>query len=893
MRDKHDARALVQARFDNNEWSRVELIEAAQVDVKTVLDRLETGSQGLRDGESRRRLGIVGLNAFGDRHVRPIVTLLHQFNNPLLLLLAAAALTSILVGEHTDAVIIVLIVALSVILGFINEYRSERAIEDLHRQVRHSATAFREGQPIKVDVATLVPGDFVHLDVGDVVPADLRLVSANGLECDEAALTGEPAAVEKTTNPDADAATSSTAGSCAYMGTIVRTGTGDGVVVKTGLATAFGRIAHRLEAAMPVTAFQRGLKDFSSLLIRITAVLTISIFVLNALFHHPWLESLLFALAVAVGLTPQLLPAIVTISLSTGAKRLAARSVIVKRLVAIEDLGNLQVLFTDKTGTLTLGHISYAGSKDNFGASSTDVLRLGLLCNSAVVTEGHVVSGNALDVALWECAAAAGINLKGFQRIAELPFDYDRRVMSVVVREKSGSATLIVKGAPESVLPRCVEVPPDFQAVLDAQFDAGSRVVAVATKVWQTDSKPSQDDESALHVAGLLLFVDPPKPDVADSLRRLDVLGIELKIATGDNERVAQKVCSDLGVRVRGTLTGKELQAMDDAQLRSALGHTTIFARVSPEQKSRLIKLARVDGTEVGFMGDGVNDAVALHDADVGISVESACDVAKDAADIVLLDKDLGILVDGVIEGRRVFTNTIKYILMGTSSNFGNMFSAAGASLFLSFLPMLPSQILLNNLLYDTGEMTIPTDNVDLELLQRPSHWDMAFIRRFMLLFGPISSVFDFLTFGVMLWVFRAGEHLFQTGWFVESLLTQALVIFVIRTQKTPFFRSRPSLPLLLTTAACVAVAVALPYSPLAATFGFVGLPGAFFGVLLAMIIAYLALAEAGKVLFYRRALMRPTLKRMDLRRLQRMARRFRRPSALSHGNIKADSPGQ
>jgi len=873
-------------------WSCVDVADAARLDAEAVNGRLATSNHGLTSGEARRRLAIVGPNAFGGRRVRPLVTLVRQFNNPLLLLLAAAAITSIIVGEHTDAVIIVLIVALSVVLGFVNEFRSERAIEDLHRQVRHSATVSRDDRPCKIDVAALVPGDFVHLDVGDVVPADLRLTAANGLECDEAALTGEPAAVEKSAIPDANAAGETTAHSCAYMGTIVRSGTGDGIVVKTGLATAFGRIADRLGTAMPVTAFQRGLKDFSALLIRITAVLTISIFVLNAFFHHPWLESLLFALAVAVGLTPQLLPAIVTISLSTGAQRLAARKVIVKRLVAIEDFGNVEVLFTDKTGTLTVGHISYAGSLDRMGAPSADVLRLGLLCNSAVVEDGRVISGNALDAALWEGAAAA-TSIQGYQRGAQLPFDYDRRVMSTVVRDPSGAGTLVVKGAPETIIARCTDVSPEFHAALDAQFSAGSRVIAVATKPWPGEAPPTHADEFALQIAGLLLFVDPPKTDAAASLRRLDVLGIELKIATGDNERVAQKICADLGVAVRGTLVGSEIEAMDDARLRSALSRTTIFARVSPEQKSRLIKLARADGTEVGFMGDGVNDAVALHDADVGISVESACDVAKDAADIVLLDKDLGILADGVVEGRRVFANTIKYVLMGTSSNFGNMFSAAGASLFLSFLPMLPSQILLNNLLYDAGEMTIPTDNVDLDLLQRPSHWDMAFIRRFMLLFGPISSIFDFLTFGVMLWVFRAGEHLFQTGWFVESFMTQSLVIFVIRTRMTPFFRSRPSLPLLVTTAACVAVALALPFSPLAATFGFVALPGAFFGVLLAMIVAYLALAEFGKVLFYRRALAPPPPQISDERRIRRIAGRFRHPGVLSSIEENPDAIGQ
>jgi Mg2+-importing ATPase len=873
-------------------WSRLDVADAARLDVEAVIGRLGTSGRGLGAVEARRRLEIVGPNAFGGRRVRPLFTIARQFNNPLLLLLAAAAITSLFVGEHTDAGIIILIVALSVVLGFVNEYRSERAIEDLHSRVSHTATAFRDGEPCTVDITTLVPGDFVHLDVGDVVPADLRLTVVNGLECDEAALTGEPDAVEKSAIAGPAAGGSPTESSCAYMGTIVRAGTGDGFIVKTGLATAFGRIAHHLDTAMPVTAFQRGLRDFSGLIVGITGVLTVSIFVLNAIFNHPLLESLLFALAIAVGLTPQLLPAIVTISLSTGAQRLAARSVIVKRLVAIEDFGNVEILFTDKTGTLTLGRTTYAGSMDAAGAPSPEVFKLGLACNSSVVTQGRAVGGNALDAALWEAADSAGTAPPAFARTAELPFDFQRRLMSVVVRDGSGTATLVVKGAPESVIARCIDVDPKFQATLDAQFSAGSRVVAVATKPWPGDAAPSHADEYGLHVAGLLLFVDPPKSDAAASLRRLDALGVELKIATGDNERVTQKVCADLGVVVRGTLTGGEIEALDDAHLREAIGQTTIFARVSPEQKSRLIKLARAGGTEVGFLGDGVNDAVALHDADVGISVDSACDVAKDAADIVLLEKDLGILADGVVEGRRVFENTIKYVLMGTSSNFGNMFSAAGASLFLSFLPMLPSQILLNNLLYDTSEMTIPTDNIDLEMLRRPAHWDMAFIRRFMLLFGPISSVFDFITFGVMLWVFRAGESLFQTGWFVESLLTQSLVIFVIRTRRTPFFRSRPSTPLLLTTIACVAVAVILPFSPLAATFGFVALPGAFFGVLIGMIAVYLVLAEAGKILFYRQTFERPAQQAADRRRLHRIAGRFRRPTALLKKDDRVDAPG-
>src|SRR5208283_3576437 len=524
----------------------------------------------------------------------------------------------------------------------------------------------------------------------------------------------------------------------------------------------------------PVTAFQLGLRDFSMMLVRITAVLAISVLVLNVLLGRPAITSLLFALSIAVGLTPQLLPAIVTVSLSTGARRLARRKVIVKRLVSIEDLGNIEVFFTDKTGTLTEGHITFAASLDAAGQEDDEVLREGLLCNDAVLSDGQVVGGNQLDRALWESPRAREVAAQGARRLAALPFDYERKLGTVLVERPEGRE-VIVKGAPEMVLSMCRDVGPEQRALLQGLFSEGSRVVAVARRPAEGKTELTEQDEHDLQLSGFLTLVDRPKEDAAAAIAKLGRLGVEMKVITGDNGIVAAKVCGDLGLAVLGAMTGAEIDGLDDEQLRGRLPTTTIFARVSPEQKSRVIKQQRELGSTVGFLGDGVNDAVALHDADAGISVQTATDVARDAADIVLLDKDLAILADGIGEGRRIFANTTKYVLMGTSSNFGNMFSAAGASLILSFLPMLPSQILLNNLLYDISEMTIPTDNVDEEQLQRPAHWDTHFIRRFMTLFGPISSIFDFATFGIMIWVFNAGPELFRSGWFVESLSTQSL----------------------------------------------------------------------------------------------------------------------
>ena len=818
------------------------LASAAALPVADALSELGSSALGLSSVEARRRLSVYGPNAVLSHGVSALSVLVRQLRSYLLLLLLVAAVVSAVVGDRTEAAIIGGIMLMSVGLSFLNEYRSEKAVEALHSQIRHLAFVDRDGQPTEVNVSEIVPGDLVHLRVGDVVPADLRLIDVHDLECDESVLTGESQAAAKTADAQPPGESPLDLPSCAFMGTVVRSGDGRGLVVQTGARTAFGAIALRLAERQGQTSFQQGLQQFSRLLAIVTALLASSIFLINAALGRSLLQSALFALAIAVGLTPQLLPAIVTVSLATGARRLARRKVIVKRLVCIEDLGNVRVLFTDKTGTLTEGHISFTQSLDSNGKPNDHVLALGLACSDK--------TGNELDRALHATPSSARES-PDWPTLDELPFDHERQLASVLVDTAQGRL-LIAKGAPEGMLARCAGVPAEAQATLDRLFASGTRVVAVASRPTPLE-RLSRDDERELSLEGFLCFSDPAKANVQKSLARLAHLGIMVKIVTGDNGQVAAHLCREVGLDPGEVIIGTALEELDDDALLKLLPQTTIFARVTPEQKSRIIRAQRSLGADVGFLGDGVNDAIALHGADVGISVESAADVAKDAADVVLLDKDLGIIADGVVEGRRIFANTIKYVLMGTSSNFGNMFSAAGASLFLSFLPMLPTQILLNNLLYDVSEMTIPTDNVDEELLARPSQWDIRLIRRFMAFFGPISSLYDFLTFAVMLRVFHAGPTLFRSGWFVESLTTQTLVIFVIRTRRVPFFKSRPSTPLLTATLTCAAVGVALPYiEPFARLFGFEALPLSFLAVLVGMIVTYLALAQIGVALFFK-----------------------------------------
>ncbi|MDQ2956743.1 MAG: magnesium-translocating P-type ATPase [Actinomycetota bacterium] len=854
------------------------MAEAAALPVTAVLDRLGSSAAGLTAAEAAQRLALTGPNAVRSHHVQPLRILGRQLRSAVLILLAVTAVISFFLGQHSDTIVIGVILLASIGMGFVNEYRAERATEALHSEVTHRVVALRDALAVEVDVTELVPGDVVRLGLGEVVPADLRLLSSTGLQTDESVLTGESQPAEKSMAPVPARSALGDLTCCAFMGTIVRAGTGTGVVVATGGQAEFGRIALGLGERQPETDFQAGLRQFSVLLLQVAIALTSLILVTNLVLHRPLIQSLLFSLAIAVGITPQLLPAVVSTSLATGSRRLAKLKVLVKRLVCIEDLGDMDVLVTDKTGTLTEGRITFTAALDPLGTDSTLALLFGLLATDTDPADpaGAAIGGNPLDAALWESTGSEQPT-RGYRRLGLLPFDHDRAMTSAVVQPPTGIRQLVVKGAPESVLARCVDLDPRAEQTLQAQFAQGSRVVAVARRDAAELDAPTAADESGLTLVGFLVFLDRPKAAAAASLRRLAALGITVKVCTGDNPLVAAKVCAELGLVSGGTLTGADLAELDDDALTAAAETTTIFARVSPEQKARLVRLLRRRGRAVGFLGDGVNDALALHAADVGISVDTATDVAKDAADVVLLDKDLGVLADGVTEGRRIFANTIKYVLMGTSSNFGNMFSAAAASAVLSFLPMLPSQILLNNLLYDASQLTIPTDRVDPEQLQAPSHWDIGFIRRFMIFFGPISSLFDFVTFAVMLGLFHAGPDLFRAGWFAESLATQTLVIFAIRTRRSPFTRSRPSRPLLIAALATAVIGVLLPMSPLSHLLGFAHLPIGFFLALAAMVVGYLVIIELAKRVFFAEPdgrLPRPR-RRGQEHRLQRRAARF------------------
>jgi P-type Mg2+ transporter len=863
---------------------RLDLKTAAGLPAAEVLTRLNSRIEGLTSSEAADRLRLFGPNVLQTHRVTALGVLMRQLHNWLLILLLAAAGVSGLTGDPTDALIITSIVALSVGLGFVNEYRSEQAVAALHASISHRAVVRRDGVSQQIDVRDLVPGDILSLRIGDLVPADVRLLETAQLECDEAVLTGESMPAPKSSATSSSSDSTVDLPSCAFMGTVVHQGSALAVVVSTASATAFGKIAIGLGAPPAYTAFQAGLKDFSKLLVWVAGSLCFSIFIINIALGRSWLQALLFALAIAIGITPQLLPAIVSVSLAVGSRQLARRKVLVKRLVTIEDLGNIQVLFTDKTGTLTAGTITFGEGLDPTGAPSDRPLLLGLICNEATPTKDGPVGGNTLDQALWQAPAAMSLSQsdggpRSYKRLGILPFDHERQLVSVVAAGPSGDTMMVTKGAPEVLLARCADVPDEARQVVERLFGEGARVVAVASRPAQGLDAPSPEDEAGLRLEGFLTFSDPPKADAGASVAKLRRLGIDVKIITGDNGTVAAKVCRDIGLDVEQVLSGADLQHLDDDALAAAIPHTTVFARVSPEEKSRIIKIARRRGEDVGFLGDGVNDAVALHAADVGISVDSATDVAKDAADIVLLDKDLGVLADGVVEGRRIFANTLKYVLMATSSNFGNMFSAAGASLFLSFLPMLPSQILLNNLLYDTGQLAIPTDEVDSEALARPAAWNIGFVRRFMIVFGPISSIFDFLTFFVMLSVLHAGHSEFRTGWFVESLATQTLVVFVIRTRRIPFFRSRPSVAMLITPISMAALGAMLPFTPVAHLLGFSALPLGFFLILLGMVVTYLGLIELVKAWFYAHAAVeapraRTTHEQLG-RRIRRRAGRF------------------
>jgi len=815
----------------------------ASLPVSEVLRDLGSSPQGLTAAQVDAARAAVGSNVIRPHRANAAAVLLRQFRNAVLLLLLGTAALAGVLGDMTDAVIIGVILIASVGLGFVNEYAAERATARLMDALSQSAVVVREGRTVSVPVGNLVPGDVVRLSMGCRVPADLRLIETTDLSCDESVLSGESLPSDKSTDPVAAGAAIADRQDMAFMGTIARGGAGLGVVVATGARTEIGRLAAGLDRRTPETAFQAGLRRFSLLLVWVAAALVATVLITGVLLGRPLIQSVLFALAIAVGVTPQLLPAVVNSSLAAGARRLAKRQVLVKRLVCIEDIGNISVLVTDKTGTLTQGTMTFESAVDATGAPAP---RLAALA-AGTVADGGAGAGttDALDAAL---LAAAGSGAP--TPIATLPFDHERRISSALV-DVDGVRLLIAKGAPESILARCS--PPQAASELaDRALERGGRVIAVASRPAPGATGIDAGDESGLELRGYLIFSDPPRPEARESLARLAELGIRLIIATGDHPAVAAQVAGALGMDVGTPLTGDDIGAMDDPQLVSALAATDIVARVSPEQKARVVQLLRHGGATVGFLGDGVNDSLALHAADVGISVDTATDVAKDAADVILLEKSLDVIAVGVGEGRRIFANTLKYVFMAASGNFGNMISAAAASAFLPFLPMLPGQILLGNLLYDGSQLAISSDRVDAAAVRAPSRWDIGSIGRFMLVFGPLSSLFDLITFAVLLGVFHADATQFRTGWFVESLASQALVVLVIRTRRVPFVRSRPSAPLLISLAAVVAVAATLPFTPLGPVLGFQPPTPLLIVAIVGVVVAYLVIADVAKWLFFR-----------------------------------------
>ena len=803
---------------------------------------------GLTTGEAHQRLAQYGANeAVRTRRWSALRELAGFFANPLVLILLIAAFASILLGQHTDAAIVIVIVLVSVTINFIQTYRSQVAAERLRSQVAARATVMRDGSWQEIPRREVVPGDVVQLSAGDLIPADARLLASKDLYVQEAALTGESIPAEKH-------ATGAANERLVFLGTSVVSGIATALVTVTGAATAFGSIAARLAHRPPETAFERDLRHFGFFITKAVLFLVLLLLVMSIAAHRDPLQSLLFAVALAVGLTPEFLPVITSVTLTNGAVRMARVHVIVKRLASIQNLGSIDVLCCDKTGTLTTGEMTVTQSVDALGNASGRPQSLAWL-------NSHFETGirSPLDTAILQ----RELGTADYSKCDEIPFDFERRRLSVVV-EKPGDRCLITKGSPEGILDLCLayehnglEVPfaPAVLQQTRQSFEdleaQGYRVLAVAQrKVDKTDGFTAADEHS-LTLAGYLAFSDPPVPDAARVVSELHHDGVRVKIISGDSELVARHVATQIGFQEEAPVTGEAIVGMTDAALGHVVENANVFARVAPAQKTRILLALRARGHIVGFLGDGINDAPSLRAADVGISVASAVDVARDAADIILTKSGLHVLHRGIREGRKAFGNVMKYLFMGTSSNFGNMFSMAAASLFLPFLPMLPTQILLNNLLYDLAQISIPSDNVDSGYLKRPHRWNFSLIRSFMIFIGPVSSIYDFLTFYVLLRVFHATEVQFHTGWFVESLATQTLVLFVIRTMGSPL-RSRPSLLLAATTGTVAALALVFPYLPFAGLFGFSTLPLSYLGYVTGATLTYLVLVEIVKRTIFR-----------------------------------------
>ena len=855
------------------------VVQIAALDRAQVYAHLNTRPEGLSAAEAEARLEQYGPNVLAKDQRPGFGTLLwHALRNPLVILLAVLATVSFATGDARAGLMMLSMIALSVVLKLVQEAKATNAAAKLKSMISVTATVSRGGAVQEIAVARLVPGDVVKLAAGDMIPGDVRIVQAKDLFVIQGALTGESFPVEK--HPTAmEAPRAAGAGisldSIAFLGTSVESGTAEAVVVATGGSTYLGSMAASLQEQPVETAFDRGISKFTWLMLRFMAVMVPLVFVINGATKGDWLQAFFFALAVAVGLTPEMLPMIVTVCLAKGAVAMGRKKVIVKRLNAIQNLGAMDVLCADKTGTLTWDRVILERHCDVKLREDKEVLTLAYL-------NSHFQTGlkNVLDRAvLAHTETHAHANIPAYAKVDEIPFDFQRRIMSVVVRTPAGKDLIISKGAPESIFPKCQNfeldgalLPMDHPHIEDLQREHnalcadGFRVLAIATKetpprgaIAAGATPYGRADEQDLILRGYVAFLDPPKEGAAAAIGMLQRHGVAVKIVTGDNELVACKICKDVGLATEFILLGGQVERMSADELAAAAEKTTLFARVSPAHKQKIIEALQSRHHTVGFMGDGINDAPALHAADVGISVDTAVDIAKESADMILLEKSLLVVDDGVIEGRKVFSNIIKYVRMGASSNFGNMFSVLGASVFVPFLPMLPVQILANNLLYDVSQTTIPTDAVDPERLLAPRRWDLAELTKFVLFIGPCSSIFDYTTYFMMLYVFncwnvssaQAAAHsasLFQTGWFVESLLTQTLIIHVIRTNKIPFLQSRCSWPVLVTSLVVVAIGIGIPFSPLGPYLGFSRLPLLYWPLLAATLLCYVVLTQMVKM---------------------------------------------
>ena len=848
-----------------------ELFALSRLSAQDCCQRVESSTGGLEAAEAERRLKSHGLNLVArERKPSMLEEIWSRARNPLNALLLTLAGVSYFLGDIRAAIVIALMVLLAIGTAFLQEHRSNEAAARLRAMVKTTASVRRDAGGngyVEVPIETLVPGDVVRLSAGDMIPADLRLLDTKDLFINQSALTGEAMPAEKFAHPCGEEINDPfDLPNVCFMGANVVSGFATGVVLRTGAHTFFGRLADEIAGRRVPTAFDQGISRFTWLMIRFIIVMVPTVFLINGLTKHDWLEALLFAVAVAVGLTPEMLPMIVTVNLAKGAIAMSRAKVIVKRLNAIQNFGAMDVLCTDKTGTLTQDRIILKRHLDIRGEESERVLRYAYL-------NSHFQSGlrNLLDVAVLEHVELHRI-LKidqSFAKVDEIPFDFTRRRMSVIVSHGQDKHVLICKGAVEEIFAVCTRYEIDgTTGELDESHFAtakeemvalnsdGFRVVAVAYKELDTGQTTySVADESGLTLLGYIAFLDPPKESAGAAIVALARKGVAVKILTGDNEVITRKICREVKVEAGEILLGAQLERMDDSELADAAERTTVFAKLNPSQKERIVQALHRKGHVVGFLGDGINDSPALKVADVGISVDTAVDIAKESADIILLEKNLMVLQEGVTEGRKIFGNINKYIKMGASSNFGNMFSVLGASLFLPFLPMAPIQVLTNNLLYDFSQTAIPTDNVDEEYLAQPRHWDISNVFKFMVFIGPISSIFDYATYAMMLFVFDSWSNpsLFQTGWFVESLLTQTLIIHIIRTARIPFIESRASTPLIATTIIICCIGIALPFTWAGTALGFTPLPWLYWPLVFGMLVTYSILTHLVKVWFVRR----------------------------------------